>query len=89
VSTPEYPESTPSELNALGRVAYRPSWQADAVDGYLASTTRRTKPLPPASSYNRTGRAYPDVAARAVAFAIMLKGAETSVDGTSGACEYP
>jgi hypothetical protein len=43
--------------------------------------------MPPAASYNRTGRAYPDVSARAVAFAIVLKGAETSVDGTSGACE--
>lgn len=66
-------------------VAARPPWQAAAVQGYLSSTSK-TQPLPPRTSWNVTGRAYPDVSARATDFTLVLKGASASVDGTSGAC---
>jgi len=66
-------------------VAPRPKWQDAAVTGYL-NTKTKTQPLPDKKSFNATGRAYPDVSARATGFSMILQGAETSVDGTSGAC---
>ena len=38
-----------------------PAFQADVVDSYLSKTSGLPG-SPPASSYNRSGRAYPDVA---------------------------
>ena len=67
-------------------VAARPAWQHAAVAGYLRSPTK-TQPLPASTAWNATGRAYPDVSARATAFELIdAKGARVSVDGTSGAC---
>ena len=52
--------------------------------GYLTTPTK-TQPLPSKSAYNATGRAYPDVAARATAYSLIdAKGATVTVDGTSG-----
>eukprot|EP00927_Polykrikos_kofoidii_P055957 TRINITY_DN5013_c0_g1_i1.p1 TRINITY_DN5013_c0_g1~~TRINITY_DN5013_c0_g1_i1.p1 ORF type:complete len:587 (+),score=108.18 TRINITY_DN5013_c0_g1_i1:71-1831(+) len=40
----------------------RPTWQRQAVEGYLAAASKAGN-LPADSYFNRTGRAYPDVAA--------------------------
>lgn len=59
-----------------------PDYQADAVKAYLNSG------VAPASSYfNASGRAYPDVAAFATGFEIVIHGTTLGVDGTS--CATP
>lgn len=62
-----------------------PSYQTDAVAGYLASGVL----LPDSYQYNATGRAYPDVSALAgVAngYCVAAKGKFQKVGGTSAAC---
>ena len=60
----------------------QPSWQTQAVAGYLSGSTA----LPPASrGYNTSGRAYPDIAAQATHFCVVPFGC--GVAGTS--CASP
>merc|ERR1712028_97980 len=64
----------------------QPSWQADAVKGYLASPDAA---LPPASFYNASGRAYPDVAAlggQKTPYRVASSGRFQGVAGTSASC---
>jgi tripeptidyl-peptidase-1 len=62
-------------------VSPMPAYQQKAVDSYLSSSVK----LPPASMYNRTGRAYPDVAAMGNNFLIYMQqmGGWSTVGGTS------
>jgi len=60
--------------------------QADAVKGYLASPDAA---LPPASFYNASGRAYPDVAAlggQKTPYCVASSGRFQGVAGTSASC---
>lgn len=62
----------------------RPSYQADAVSGYLTSGVA----LPPSTAYNATSRAYPDVSAlagTANGYCVAAKGNFLKVGGTSAA----
>ena len=59
-----------------------PDYQKEAVQKYLASSA-----APPTKYFNESGRAYPDVSAFAVNFAIYYLEVEISVDGTS--CATP
>ncbi|KAE8352298.1 peptidase S8/S53 domain-containing protein [Aspergillus coremiiformis] len=56
----------------------RPEWQDAAVSGYLESVGDQYKGL-----YNPEGRAFPDVAAQGVNFAVYDKGYLNQFDGTS------
>lgn len=59
-----------------------PSYQADAVKAYLNSGV-----APQTSFFNASGRAYPDVAAFATGFEIVMHQTTIGVDGTS--CATP
>lgn len=59
-----------------------PSYQAAAVNTYLTSGV-----APAAKYFNASGRAYPDVAAFATNFEIVMNGMTLAVDGTS--CAAP
>jgi len=61
----------------------RPQYQKAFVDKYFEVATN----LPPADRYNRTSAAFPDIAAQAVGFTIVISGFSTSVSGTS--CSSP
>lgn len=61
----------------------RPSWQADAVNGYLNSGT----PLPAPDLWNKSGIGFPDVSAQGTNFQIVWAGGQTGVGGTS--CSSP
>jgi tripeptidyl-peptidase-1 len=64
----------------------QPSWQSDAVKGYLAS---KDADLPPASFWNASGRAYPDVAAlggQKTPYCVATGGRFEGVAGTSASC---
>lgn len=62
----------------------QPSWQAQAVAGFLMTSTK----LPAAGLYNVSGRAFPDIAAQATNFAVVNNGITyPSVAGTS--CSSP
>ncbi|CAO2653241.1 Nn.00g026520.m01.CDS01 [Neocucurbitaria sp. VM-36] len=56
----------------------RPSWQDDAVTGYLKQLGSQWEGL-----YNPSGRGFPDVAAQGQRFRVVDKGREISVGGTS------
>ncbi|KAL1842453.1 hypothetical protein VTJ49DRAFT_5190 [Mycothermus thermophilus] len=56
----------------------QPAWQKDAVDAYLDKIGDTY-----AAYFNRTGRAFPDVAAQGSDFLVSDQGAWTSVSGTS------
>lgn len=60
-----------------------PSYQSSAVATYL----RTAKHLPPQHLWNRTGRAYPDVAAFSTGFMVVTDLLPSPVDGTS--CATP
>jgi tripeptidyl-peptidase-1 len=62
---------------------YRPSWQASQVDAYLNSGVA----LPTHTYYYVDGRAYPDVAAYGQNVAIVARGSNEAVSGTS--CSAP
>ena len=57
-----------------------PSWQRDAVSTYFGTVDPQ-----PLIGFNRSGRAYPDVALAGSAFAVMDGGSLKSVSGTSAA----
>jgi len=59
----------------------RPSWQAAAVNGYL----NQTAILPPASMFNASNRAYPDVSATGHNLLLILRDQMDIGDGTSAA----
>jgi len=61
----------------------RPSWQSAAVDQYFKVATG----LPPTDRYNHTSRGWPDVAALATSYMIIVGGMTMPVDGTS--CSTP
>lgn len=60
-------------------VSPRPAYQDDAVSAYLDSATG----LPPDNTFNRRGRAYPDVALNGHKYLIFESDSVTEVDGTS------
>ncbi|KIW22210.1 uncharacterized protein PV07_12121 [Cladophialophora immunda] len=60
----------------------RPKWQGTAVERYLDTIGDKFKGL-----YNRSGRAYPDIAAQGYKYLIFLGETVRSVDGTS--CSAP
>lgn len=64
----------------------RPSWQEDAVKGYLSSKDAN---LPESSYYNASGRGYPDVAAlggQKTPYCVATGGGFEGVAGTSASC---
>jgi tripeptidyl-peptidase I len=67
----------------FSRDQWMPSYQQSAVNAYLNSGV----PLPPASFYNRNGRAYPDVASIGQNIEIVVDGKDRQVAGTS--CAAP
>ena len=56
-----------------------PAYQKDAVSKYLSTVSS----LPPSSTYNSSGRAYPDVAAFATNYQVVVGGSTKNVGGTS------
>ncbi|TKA81720.1 hypothetical protein B0A49_00609 [Cryomyces minteri] len=56
----------------------QPWWQTRAVDAYVTGLAGRHDGL-----YNKTGRAYPDLAAQAQHFVTVWNGSEVLLDGTS------
>ena len=60
----------------------RPSYQADAVNGYLSQIGSLNAGL-----YNTTGRAYPDIAAQGQRYITIWNGSVAILDGTS--CSAP
>ncbi|KAF2101176.1 subtilisin-like protein [Rhizodiscina lignyota] len=58
-----------------------PSYQASTVKSYVASLKGEFDGL-----YNKGGRAYPDISAQSVAFAVEWNGTVVRLDGTSAAC---
>ncbi|EJD49916.1 subtilisin-like protein [Auricularia subglabra TFB-10046 SS5] len=73
-----------AELSAGGfsNIFSQPSFQSTAVAGYLAQLGNQF-----AGRFNRTGRAYPDVAAQGERVEIILSGRAGTVGGTS--CSSP
>jgi tripeptidyl-peptidase-1 len=69
----------------FSRLSAMPKWQAQAVGGYL----KTAKGLPPASTFNSSNRAYPDVAALGKDYLMFMKGTGSKgwnfFDGTSAA----
>jgi tripeptidyl-peptidase-1 len=64
----------------------RPAWQKAAVDAYASGSTGAS--LPPAAQWNRTGRGFPDIAAQAENFVVVVDGIPLpGVAGTS--CASP
>lgn len=62
----------------------QPSYQADAVNTWLDTDTTHSAVT---KYFNASGRAYPDVAAQATDFVIVVDGSSELVDGTS--CATP
>ncbi|KHN94163.1 tripeptidyl-peptidase 1 precursor [Metarhizium album ARSEF 1941] len=60
----------------------QPSYQADAVNGWLRNDQTHQSQTP---YFNSSGRAYPDVSALATNFPIVVSGAFVRVGGTSAA----
>lgn len=56
----------------------QPKWQSKVVDSYIASLNGVFDGL-----YNKSGRAYPDIAALGQRYAVVWNGSVISVDGTS------
>jgi len=68
----------------FSNVASQPSWQTSVVQKYLQTDQGKKAP---ASYYNRTGRAFPDIAALGDKILIYISGTLSSVGGTS--CSSP
>ena len=66
----------------FSRDYYQPTWQKSAVTGYLNSGVKL-----PDISYDKNGRAYPDVSALGVGLDVIVRGSSEPVDGTS--CSAP
>ncbi|GMH88913.1 hypothetical protein TL16_g11298 [Triparma laevis f. inornata] len=60
-----------------------PSWQADVTAAYAANMD---SDMPDSSYFNATGRGFPDIAAQAVQYPVVVHGLTTPVAGTSCAC---
>jgi tripeptidyl-peptidase-1 len=75
-----------ADLSAGGFSNYwsRPTWQNDAVTAYFKHAKSS---LPDPSRYNADGAGFPDVAAAALGFLIVVDGNTMPVDGTS--CSSP
>lgn len=58
-----------------------PDYQASTVQDYITSLKGEYDGL-----YNKSGRAYPDISAQSVAFAVEWNGTLVRLDGTSAAC---
>jgi tripeptidyl-peptidase I len=74
-----YPEFTSG--GGFSNIFPRPDYQATAVPNYLETNTA----LPSSATYNQSGRAFPDVSANGLNFAVYLWGDATSESGTSAA----
>jgi tripeptidyl-peptidase-1 len=61
----------------------RQPWQSSAVSTYLSTAPN----LPDSSRYNASGRAFPDVAAQGVDYAVVINGNTFGISGTS--CSAP
>ncbi|KAH7311834.1 peptidase S8/S53 domain-containing protein [Rhexocercosporidium sp. MPI-PUGE-AT-0058] len=61
----------------------QPSYQAAAVNKWLTTDTTHTAVN---SFFDKSGRAYPDIAAQSTNFAIVASGSTQAVSGTSCAC---
>jgi tripeptidyl-peptidase-1 len=83
-TTGSNPERTAS-LSGGGFSNYwdRPDYQKAAVTQYM----KVAKNLPPSDRYNQTGAGFPDIAAQAEGFIIIIDGFSTGVSGTS--CSSP
>ncbi|KUJ09482.1 subtilisin-like protein [Mollisia scopiformis] len=62
----------------------QPSYQTAAVNSWLTTDTTHTANN---AYFNKTGRAYPDVAAQSTDFVVVISGSASLVDGTS--CATP
>ncbi|KAJ7580208.1 subtilisin-like protein [Mycena floridula] len=84
VGATEFIPERGAELSAGGFSNYfaQQSWQADAVNAYLTKLGSTN-----AGKFNRTGRAYPDVAAIGQRVEIVVSGSKGLVAGTS--CSSP
>ena len=62
-----------------------PSWQSSAVNGYLShcAVSSNGCPLPPSTYFNRSNRAYPDVAAFGGYWPTVVNGELSQVGGSS------
>ncbi|KAF2426239.1 subtilisin-like protein [Tothia fuscella] len=58
----------------------QPTWQKDIVNQYVSQLTREE--VDP-NMFNKTGRAYPDLAANGQQYAVIWNGRTIAVDGTS------
>ncbi|KAH6705429.1 peptidase S8/S53 domain-containing protein [Leptodontidium sp. MPI-SDFR-AT-0119] len=61
----------------------QPSYQTAAVNNWLTTDTTHTAVN---AYFNKSGRAYPDIAAQSTNFVIVASGSAESVSGTSCAC---
>ena len=62
----------PQAGGGFSNVFARPTWQNDAVEEYLTKHAGST--LPPASRFNVSGRAYPDVTAMSTGYVVYQGG---------------
>ncbi|KAK5288536.1 hypothetical protein LTR16_003374 [Cryomyces antarcticus] len=76
---PSFPSTCPYVTSVGGTKDFaQPWWQARAVNAYVAGLAGRYDGL-----YNKSGRAYPDLAAQAQHFVTVWNGTEVLLDGTS------
>lgn len=78
--TPEAPIYWAAGGAGFSRRFEMPDYQRDAVDAYLTSPSTT---LPPASSFDPTMRAYPDVVALALGIPLIVNGTQYTTGGTS------
>ena len=80
----EMPETAWSgSSGGFSDVFVAPAWQSDVTIAYAEMTD---SDMPPASYFNKTGRGFPDIAAQAVEYPVVVNGITTPVAGTSCAC---
>lgn len=75
----QLPDAEITSGGGFSDVALTPYWQQYQVQSYLTSGAL----LPPATQFNSTGRAYPDISALAHRFMVVGNNEILSVDGTS------
>ena len=61
-------------MGCHSRYAAQPAWQRAAVSAYLRRAGTHGGGLPPAAAFNRSNRAYPDVAALGHSFLVYNQG---------------
>lgn len=76
-----YPNGMSKYSSGAGFSNYfpQPQWQQSAVESYISKISTEVDP----SMYNKSGRAYPDLAANGQSYAVFWGGTVKSVDGTS------